>query len=221
MMSKKKVGVILAGCGYLDGSEIQEVVLTLLSLDRAGISYEGISLNKGSYHAVNHITQENLQQNRNILEESARIMRGQIIDIEQANVSDYDGFIYPGGFGAAKNLFDFAIKYDASFSIDPSVFAFTKEAILLKKPVGFICISPMMIPKLYPEGVKMTIGDDINTSNIAIELGANHIKCAADEVCYDERYNVISTPAYMLDSNINKVSKGIDRLVKLLIDCMS
>ena len=193
----------------------------MLSLDRAGVSYEGLSLNINSYHTVNHITQETPQQNRNVLEESSRIMRGNIIDIEKANVSDYDGFIYPGGFGAAKNLFDFAIKGDASFTVNLSVLTFAREAILLKKPMGFMCISPMMIPKLYPKGVKMTIGDDVKTSNIATNLGANHINCEADEVCYDERYKVISTPAYMLDSSINKVSQGIDRLVKLLIDSMS
>ncbi|HTY20012.1 MAG TPA: isoprenoid biosynthesis protein ElbB, partial [Geobacteraceae bacterium] len=33
---KKKIGVVLSGCGVYDGSEIHEAVFTLLAIDRNG-----------------------------------------------------------------------------------------------------------------------------------------------------------------------------------------
>lgn len=41
----KKIAVILSGCGYLDGSEINEAVLTLLYLDQAGADVQSFAPN--------------------------------------------------------------------------------------------------------------------------------------------------------------------------------
>ena len=35
-----KIAVVLSGSGFLDGAEIQESVITMLALDRAGASYQ-------------------------------------------------------------------------------------------------------------------------------------------------------------------------------------
>lgn len=51
--------------------------------------------------------------------ESARITRGNVSDLSQLNVDDYDGVFVPGGFGAAKNLSDFAAK-GGDFQLDSS-----------------------------------------------------------------------------------------------------
>lgn len=218
-MKKKCIGIILSGCGYLDGSEINEVVLTQLALDRYGINYKGISLNKVSHDIVCHLTGKKENINRNILQESARILRGNVVNIEEVNIDDYDGFIIPGGFGSAKNLCSFAIDKD-SYTVEQNIYNFIKEAIFLKKSLGFMCISPVIIPLLYPNGVKMTIGSDEEIARVVTNLGAEHIVCKVDEICYDKRYNVISTPAYMVDESIYKVSKGIDRLVKVLVETL-
>lgn len=36
-----KVAVVLSGCGYLDGSEIHETVLTILALEKQGVEWQG------------------------------------------------------------------------------------------------------------------------------------------------------------------------------------
>ena len=215
-MKDKKVGIVLSGCGYLDGSEINEVVLTLLALDRAGIAYKGIAPNRDQHHVINHLTEAIEEGSRNILEESARIMRGNVIALDKANLSDYDALIFPGGFGAAKNLFDLAIKGDTSYSVQSDILAFATAALEARKPMGYICIAPMMIPEIYPAGVKMTIGTDGDTVKLVESKGAKHVKCAVDEVCCDQRYKLVTTPAYMLGQNTYEVSKGIDRMVKVL-----
>ena len=105
----KKVAVILAGCGVFDGAEIHESVLTLLQLERSGAQYQCMAPNIDQLHVVNHLTGEVTEgEQRNVLVEAARIARGEVIDLAQACADDYDALIIPGGFGAAKNLCDFA-----------------------------------------------------------------------------------------------------------------
>ena len=106
----KRIGVLLAGCGVFDGSEIHEAVLTLLTLDREGADIICMAPDMEQLHVVNHLTQEPVEEKRNVLVESARIARGEIRDLQTVNEGDLDGLIIPGGFGAAKNLSDFAVK---------------------------------------------------------------------------------------------------------------
>ena len=41
---------------------------------------------------------------RNVLVESARIARGNISPLSTLSATSYDAVVFPGGFGAAKNL---------------------------------------------------------------------------------------------------------------------
>ena len=116
----KKVGVLLSGCGVYDGSEIHETVLTLLALDRAEVEIICMAPNMNQLHVINHVTQEVLDEKRNVLVESARIARGDIKDLNDVRASDLDALIIPGGFGAAKNLSDFALKGQEA-SVHPQV----------------------------------------------------------------------------------------------------
>ena len=104
-----KVAVVLAGCGVYDGAEINEAVLSLLCLEQQGASYECFAPNIQQMHVVNHLTGEPAEgESRNVLVEAARIARGNIRDITEARVADFDALLVPGGFGAAKNLSNFA-----------------------------------------------------------------------------------------------------------------
>jgi enhancing lycopene biosynthesis protein 2 len=210
----KNIAVVLSGCGHLDGSEIHEAILTLLAISKSGATYQGLAPNRNQSHVVNHVTQEvdESSQSRNIMLESARLVRGDIIAIDQANIKNYDAVIFPGGFGAAKNLFDFAVKGDASFTVQQDVIDFVDKAKEAGKPMGFICVSPVMMPKLFNK-VKMTIGTDEGVIGIVESLGAKHHMKNVDEICIDEKNKLVSTPAYMLGENIYDVSKGIDKLV--------
>ena len=213
-MQKQNIAVILSGCGALDGSEIHESVLTLLALDRAELAYQCLAPNIPQTRVVNMVngkTQEHAK--RNMLEESARIARGKIKDIALANPDDYIAMIFPGGFGAALNLCNFGLNKE-NYSIQMDVFKFAKAMVKAKKPAGFICIAPVLAPKLYPTGIKITIGNDKATAEILEKLGAQHIPCTATDCVVDKTHKLVSTPAYMLARSIKEVAIGIECLVK-------
>jgi len=213
------VAVVLSGCGYLDGSEIQETVLTLLAIERNGLEWQCVALNANQHHVINHLNQsvDSNASARNMLQESARIVRGNVIDITEADSDDYDAIIFTGGFGAAKNIMNFALVGDDSYTMNEEVLIFARNFYLADKPAGFMCIAPMMIPLIYPEGTKATIGTDENTAIIMEKKGAEHILTPATEICVDEASKVVSTPAYMCAKNIVEVSQGIDKLVNKIV----
>ncbi|ASG68167.1 glyoxalase [Francisella halioticida] len=214
-----KVAVVLSGCGYLDGSEIYETVLTILALEKNALEWQGVALNKNQKHVINHLHQsvDNKASLRNILEESARITRGNVIDIAEADSDDYDAVIFPGGFGAAKNIMDFAFVGDESYKMDEEVLTFARAFYLADKPAGYICIAPLMIPLVYPEGTKVTVGTDPNTLAILEKKGAEAVLMDATDICVDEGVKVISTPAYMCAKSMLEASQGIEKLVEKIV----
>lgn len=216
-MQKQKIAVILSGCGALDGSEIHESVLTLLALDQAGLAYQCLAPNVEQARVVNMVDGKTLEHaSRNILEESARIARGKIKDLASAHPEDYTAMIFPGGFGAALNLCTFGLNKE-NYSIQADVFKFAQAMIAEKKPAGFICIAPVLAPKLYPAGIKITIGNDKATADILEKLGAQHVPCAAIDCVVDKLHQLVTTPAYMLARSIKEVAMGIECLVKALV----
>jgi enhancing lycopene biosynthesis protein 2 len=215
----KKVGVVLAGCGVKDGSEIHEATLTLLYLDRAKADTIIMAPDCNQMDVVNHLTEEVVSdEKRNILIESARIARGNIRNIKKVSADDLDALIFPGGFGAAKNLCDFAVKGE-NLTVNPDVERIILDMHDAKKPVGFICIAPIIavkvLGKLHP---KITIGNDKDTAQIVEKLGAKHIVCPVDDVVMDEENLVVTTPAYMLGPSISYVAQGIEKLVRKVLE---
>ncbi len=212
----KKVAIILSGCGVFDGAEINETVLTALSLDQLGAQVEYFAPDINQHHVLNHLTGEEMPEQRNVLVESARITRGKSRDIRELKAADFDAVILPGGFGVAKNLSDFAFK-----GADCRVQEDTLQAILqfkeAKKPVGLICISPALSAKIFGEGVRCTIGDDADTAAAITQMGGVHQDCAVDGIVVDEKNRLVTTPAYMLAQSISEAAKGIHKLVEQVL----
>ncbi|MFZ6719646.1 isoprenoid biosynthesis glyoxalase ElbB [Undibacterium sp. Ji49W] len=209
-----KVAVILSGCGVYDGAEIHESVLTMLALVRAGAEPEFLAPDISQLHVVNHLTGEVAPgETRNVLVESARIARGKIKDIALANVADYAAVFFPGGFGVAKNLSDFAIK-GADCQIQADVLRFAKAVAAAGKPACYICIAPAMIPHVYGSGTVVTIGTDEATAAAITAMGGQHISCPVEEFVIDKDKKLVSTPAYMLAENIADAATGIEAAVK-------
>lgn len=214
----KNIAVILAGCGRLDGSEIHESVLTLLSIKELNANYQCFSLNENQDHVNNHLTNQiDINDTRNMLVESARIARGDVAELTALNVVDFDGLIIPGGNGIAFNLFDFA-KTGKDFIIKPIIKDICKQFTDNNKPVGYICIAPVMIPKIYQEQINMTIGNDKELAQLMDTLGAKHHNCLVDDICVDETHKIVSTPAYMLATNILEAYSGIKKLVAKILE---
>jgi len=216
----KKIGVVLSGCGVRDGSEIHESVFALLAIDSQGC--EAVCMAPDvDFPVTNHLTMQESGEKRNILMESARIARGNIRDIKDVKAADLDAVIFPGGFGAAKNLCDFAMK-GAAASVNPEVARLLKEMAAAGKPVGAICIAPVLIATVLGReyAATLTIGNDAATAAEIAKTGTIHQECGVTGVVVDAENKLVSTPAYMLATRISEVQEGIHNCVRELVKLM-
>jgi enhancing lycopene biosynthesis protein 2 len=218
--SVKKIGVILAGCGVYDGAEIHEAVLTLLAIDRAGAAAAIFAPDIAQAHVVNHLTGQEMAETRNVLTESARIARGEIADLASYDPADVDALILPGGFGAAKNLCDFAFK-GPDCTVNPDVEKAIRATRDAGKPIGALCIAPAILAKLFGgEGVKLTIGSDEGTAAALEKLGAAHCPTTHGEIIIDEGLKLVTSPCYMLDASVSQIADGAANTVAALLKLM-
>ena len=215
-----QIGVCLSGCGVNDGSEIHEAVITALALDRSGAEILYTAPDMEQTKVVNHLSGEAMNENRNVLIESARIARGKISDLAKLTSDNIDGLIFPGGFGAALNLCNFALK-GVDCDIHPEVHRIIQEMLQTNKPLGFICIAPTLFArsaKNMDKTVKVTIGNDQVTAEQIEKLGSQHKLCTVDGFIADEENKIVSTPAYMLADSISEAASGIEKLVQKILD---
>lgn len=213
----KQVAVVLSGCGVYDGSEIHEAVLTLLALDRAGAQAVCFAPDKPQLHVINHLSGNEMAEERNVLLESARIARGKIQPLSQADAERLDALIVPGGLGAAKNLSSFA-KQGADCSIDRDLANLIQRMHKMRKPIGFICIAPALLPKIIDQPLRLTIGNDPDLGEVIDAMGGEPVICPVDDIVVDIDNKVVTTPAYMLAQSIGEAARGIDKLVLRVLD---
>jgi enhancing lycopene biosynthesis protein 2 len=215
----KRIGVVLSGCGVYDGAEIHESVITLLAIDRLGAEAVICAPDRPQLHVINHLNGEvEDDTTRNVLVESARIARGSIRDVTAVKADELDALILPGGFGAAKNLCDFAVR-GADCEVDPGVAALVRAVHEQGKPVAAVCIAPALIARvLGDERPELTIGTDAETAGALEQMGATHIACPVAELVVDHDRKLISSPAYMLAGSISEAAEGIEKTVAALIE---
>lgn len=209
------IGVVLAGCGAQDGAEIHEAVITLLALDRAGAQVKIMAPDMDQFHVVNHYNGKTMESSRNILVEASRIARGNIVPVNTINVDEFDALIFPGGTGMAKNIFDYAMT-GTDCTVIKDVEQLIREVLEAGKPIGAICIAPVMVAKILQNmgrsgivtgGCNQEITKDINAMGIATkEVGAGGI-------VIDKKNKIVSTPAYVEADSIKETAEGIEKLV--------
>lgn len=214
---QKKVAVVLSGCGVYDGSEIHESVITLLRLSQSNAQVQCFAPDRPQHHVIDHVSGNEAPESRNVLLESARIVRGQIKPIGEADAAAFDALILPGGFGAAKNLCDFAFK-GSDCTIRPDMLALAKNFAAAGKPIGLMCIAPVMAPGIFGPGVKCTIGKDADTAAALKRMGAQHVEANVDEIVEDAQHKLVTTPAYMLAQSIAEAASGINKLVDRVLE---
>lgn len=212
----KRVAVILSGTGYLDGSEIYEATLTLLALDRHHAQVQCFAPDIPQTHVINHLTGKAGGEARSVLTEAARLARGAIKPLSEAHVDDFDALIMPGGYGAAKNLCDFASKgKDMTLNDDVAIFA--RSLHREGKPIGLICIAPVMAPAIGGQGTRCTIGEEPSVANAIEHMGGVHVRCEVTDCVVDSTHKIVSTPAYMLAERITEAEAGINKLVDAVL----
>lgn len=214
----KKIGVVLSGCGVRDGSEIHEAVLTLLAIDRADCEAVCMAPDE-SFAVTDHLTMQETGEKRNVLVESARIARGVIRNIKDVKAVDIDAIMFPGGFGAAKNLCDFATK-GSEATVHAEVLRLLKEVHAAGKPVGAVCIAPALIAAALGKELSptVTIGTDEGTAAEIDKTGAVHQNCQVTDFVVDSRNKIVTSPAYMLATRISEVQDGISRCVQAVVE---
>lgn len=213
----KKVAVILSGCGVYDGAEIHESVITLLRLDQRGAQVQCFAPNIAQMHVIDHLTGQEMPESRNVLTESARIARGEVKDIREAKAEEFDALIVPGGFGAAKNLSNFAVA-GSECTVNPDVLTLAEAFAEACKPVGLICISPALAAKIYGPGVVCTIGNDAGTASAVEKMGGKHEECDVHDIVEDSQRKLVTTPAYMVAKSISEAAGGIYKLVDRVLE---
>ena len=227
MNENLKTAVLLSGCGVFDGSEIHESVLTLLALSQNNLDFICTAPDLDQHHVINHVTGNEMNEKRNAFIESSRISRGEICKLSELNTHEISSIVIVGGFGAAKNLSNWAFK-GPNGSVINDVKKLINHCINSKKPIVSLCISPTLIAKSLEEtdyNPKLTLGStledseyDIHEINNAISsLGSVTIDKTTNELCYDEKLKIITAPCYMMNVKVNDVYNNI----KLAIDKLS
>ncbi|PVX51760.1 enhancing lycopene biosynthesis protein 2 [Balneicella halophila] len=212
---KKKIAVILAGCGKADGSEIHEATLTLLAIDQQRAEYHAFAPNIDQRDVINHITGDEMPEKRNVLIEASRITRGEIKDLKEYDVKDFDALVLPGGFGAAKNLCSFAVDGE-NMNINEEVTKALQQTYEAKKPIGALCIAPVMVAKALKATV--TLGQDDDIAKTVENWGGKHKKTTHGEIVTDEEKKIVTTPCYMLDAKISDIYEGATNLIKKVLE---
>lgn len=211
----KKFAVILAGCGSLDGAEIHESVMTLLAIDKLGASYKIFAPDINQHHVMNHYKKRPMDETRNILVEAARIARCDIQPLSEFRASDFDALVLPGGFGVAKNLCTYAFD-GAGMKVNPEVEAALRAVKDQGKPIGALCIAPVILAKVFGN-VTLTIGKDETTEKHIESMGAKNIRTGHGDVVVDEKNKLFTTPCYMLDARISHIAEGAENLIREML----
>lgn len=212
----KKVAVILAGCGTMDGSEINETVTLLLALDQHNVEYQAFALDENQYEVCNHVTGQRVNEKRNMLAEAARIVRGKILPLSRFNADDFDALLFPGGSGAAKNIFTYA--YDGiNFKVNKEVEKAILDIHAQGKPIGAMCIAPLMVAKVLGNAnVTMGSGNCRQAKELA-QIGCRHTETTHGGVAIDKENKIYSTPCFMLDATLKDVYQGAWNLVEEMV----
>ena len=217
-MPTKTFAVILCGCGHRDGSEIHEATLTLWAIHKNGAEHRCFAPDVMQHHVLNHLTGEEMPEQRNVLIESARIARGKIEDLARFDPAVVDGLVIPGGVGAAKNLCTYAFD-GPDCAVNPEVARAIKAMHDAGKPIGALCIAPVILAKVLG-GVTVTAGQDAETAANIVKMGGTHAPTLHGEIAVDRANKIVTTPCYMLDSRIDQIATGADKLIQAMLEMM-
>ncbi len=208
----KKVAVILAGCGRMDGSEVHESTLSLLYLAQGGAVYQCFAPDEPQLRVMDHVARKQTPDTRNQMVEAGRIARGEVQPLSQARPDEFDALVLPGGAGAFQNL------SHGPGHVHPDLRRLVVAMADAGKPIAAICIAPVLIARILGDRhVRLTIGNDPETIAEIESAGARHEICDVRGCVTDEAHRIVTTPAYMLGPGIADVAAGIQACIETLL----
>jgi len=214
--------VVLSGCGAADGSEINEAVLALYSLERAGAHALCIAPDLAQVRIMDHLSgsPDGKAAPRRVLAEAARIARGRVRDIATVQDHELDALIFPGGSGVTTVLSNYAER-GVVCEVHPEVGRLLKAMLKRRRPMGFVCVAPILAARVLgpAAGVRITFGTKAcEEAKHAAVMGADVRPCPLREILVDQKNCVVSTPAFMYDdARLTDVGFAIERLVRQVL----
>ncbi|HSQ97320.1 MAG TPA: isoprenoid biosynthesis glyoxalase ElbB [Rickettsiales bacterium] len=208
----KNFAIILSGCGSRDGSEIHETTMLMLAVKQLGAKYQCFSIDKEQTTVINSITGEKMNEKRNVMIESARIARGNVKEIKELNVDNFDGIILPGGLGVTLNFSTFAFN-NYNYSVDEKLEKVLSEFKEQNKIICAVCIAPIILAKVFKD-ISITIGNNQNIAKIINDLGNKHINTETKNICIDKQNKIITAPFYMLTDDISVIYEEAYKVIK-------
>ncbi len=217
-MGTTEFAVILSGCGHQDGTEIHEATLTLWAIHNTGCEYQCFAPDIIQHHVLNHVTGEEMTEQRNVLIESARIARGEIQNLTEFSPDDFDGLIIPGGLGAAKNLSSYA-REGKYCSVNDDVAKAIRSMHAAQKPIGALCIAPIILACLLDDP-ELTIGQNGIVATDILKMGGRHRAALLEEIVTDPVHKIVTTPCYMFDARVDQIGRSAEKLVKAMLELL-
>lgn len=198
-----RIALFLSGSGYLDGSEITEATSLIIALSKYGIAVDFFAPNRNQSDVVNHNTNQESSESRNILIESARITRGNVLPLDEFNAELYNAVVLPGGFGAVKNFTTF-LQDGHNAQLHSDIKKALENAIFHKLWIVGICAAPLVIAlalrDLNIENSTISFGDQNNSVDFINALNhwkIKHAETKIDEHHIDYHNKLITSGAYM------------------------
>jgi enhancing lycopene biosynthesis protein 2 len=216
----KRVGVLLSGCGRLDGSDVAESMLTLLVIERAGAEAICVAPAIDQAGVVDHTSREGAPGARNARVEAARIAGPEIRSLAELEANAIDALIVPGGEGPIATLSDYPEKRELC-QIHPDVVRLLRGMLQARRPMGFLGLSALLAARVLgpAAGVRLTVGSKGTPyAKHAAVMGADVRPCAPEDVIVDQKARVYTTPGFLAEgSRLPNVARAVDRLVRAVV----
>lgn len=214
-MSEKRFAVVLAGCGNMDGNNIQEVVVLLTSIVQAEATFQCFAPDVEQMEVVDHYSGREMPERRYVLHEAARMVQGDVKPLSEFKADEFDALVFPGGLGVTKNLCTYAVA-GTNATVNEEV----KNAILAmhnaKKPIGALCIAPVVVALVLRKGT-ITLGSHCDVSKDVEAIGLTHKETKRDEFVEDKENLLFTTPCFMLKNDLVHLSKGVSSMVNAML----
>jgi enhancing lycopene biosynthesis protein 2 len=213
----KRVGLVLSGCGRLDGSDVAEAMLAMLVIERAGAQVVCAAPDADQAAVFDHATGDRTRAARNARVEAARLAGASILPLAELGPDTVDALLIPGGNGPIATLSDYPDKHELC-QVDPTVVGLLRGMLQGRRPMGFIGLSALLAARVLGPvaGVRVTVGSKaIPAAKHAAVMGADVRPCAAEDVIVDQKARIYTTPGFLAEgARLAGVARAIDRLVR-------
>ena len=218
----KRVGIVVAGLGARDGSDVLDTMTVALGLLRSGAEPLLLVPPVTSSRVVDHQTGEVLpdQPPRVAAQEAARLGLGAARLLDGSETSLLDALYVPGGEGVSYILSNYAEK-GAVCDVQPALAQLLRETFKARLPLAFAGSAALLAARVLGPvaGVRVTLGHrGTQADKLAAVMGADVRPCLAQDLVVDQKHAIVSTPsALVADASLKQRFQGLDRLTKTLL----